>query len=195
MEIKKVELKAIKFYKNSSQETLCYSGKVYVNGKFAVEVGNAGFGGCDEQRPNRKFKGHETIVEELDSYFRRTEKAWMGFNGAIFCDLEMWCGRQIVKNDIRKSLKRNLKKEVYFYKKDEKNLYSIPIKKNPKQVVIMHVKNKYPKAKILNEMDIEVAVNLQMENSESDNEFYPTFDKLGNCTNLPENKKVINNTK
>ena len=38
MQISKLELKNISYYKQGSQETPCYNATVYVNGKKAVEV-------------------------------------------------------------------------------------------------------------------------------------------------------------
>jgi hypothetical protein len=45
MRINKVELKAIKFHEDMSEETNCYSANIYINGKKAGDIRNQGHGG------------------------------------------------------------------------------------------------------------------------------------------------------
>ena len=45
----KIELKNIKYAAFASQETSCYQGTLYVNGKRFANVSNEGHGGCDSQ--------------------------------------------------------------------------------------------------------------------------------------------------
>ena len=43
----KVELKAIKFHEDMSEETNCFSANIYLNGKKVGSVKNQGHGGCN----------------------------------------------------------------------------------------------------------------------------------------------------
>ena len=51
----KIELKAIKHCEWQSEETHSYQGRVYVDGKPMIDVGNDGHGGCDHQYPIKPF--------------------------------------------------------------------------------------------------------------------------------------------
>lgn len=42
----KLELKKVKFYKELSEETMCYTAELYANGKKVANVRNDGRGGC-----------------------------------------------------------------------------------------------------------------------------------------------------
>ena len=45
----KIELKAIKHCEWQREETHSYQGRVYVDGKPMIDVGNDGHGGCENQ--------------------------------------------------------------------------------------------------------------------------------------------------
>ena len=62
----KLELKAIKHCEWQSEETNCYEGKVYVDGKPMIEVSNEGHGGCDNQYPIEPFTHKD--VEKVDKW-------------------------------------------------------------------------------------------------------------------------------
>jgi|TARA_R110002020_G_scaffold259544_1_gene473484 hypothetical protein len=82
----KVELKAIKFHQDMSEETNCFSANIYLNGKKIGSVKNQGHGGCnfyeipdresekilddwaDSQELTYELGGetHEVVTEKLD---------------------------------------------------------------------------------------------------------------------------------
>ena len=44
----KIEVKAVKVHHDMSEETLCFSGNLYVDGKKICQISNRGNGGCHE---------------------------------------------------------------------------------------------------------------------------------------------------
>jgi len=62
----KIELKAIKHCEWQSEETHSYQGRVYVDGKPMIDVGNDGHGGCDHQYPIKPFTHKD--VEKVNKW-------------------------------------------------------------------------------------------------------------------------------
>lgn len=60
----KIELKNIKINHSFSEETLCYTGVVYINGKKAGFVKNDGHGGCSHVHADDR-----ELVSQADKYF------------------------------------------------------------------------------------------------------------------------------
>lgn len=48
-----IEIKSLRVIKSMSQETLCFSANVYVNGKIFCVVSNHGHGGCNDYDPKK----------------------------------------------------------------------------------------------------------------------------------------------
>jgi len=71
----KLELKAIKHCEFASEETNCYEGKVYVDGKPMIEVSNDGRGGCDMQFPIKPFTHKD--IEKVDKWCRDNLPKWI----------------------------------------------------------------------------------------------------------------------
>ena len=68
----KFELKAIKFYESMSEETNCFQGKLYINGKYVADVKNDGRGGCTDIRPLDKLTGK--VISEANKYLASQPK-------------------------------------------------------------------------------------------------------------------------
>jgi hypothetical protein len=164
MEIKKMELKKVKVFAEMSEETNCYVGTVYINGKPAIEVRNDGHGGCDMQYP---VSGQDrTIVDLADEYCKKSFPATVFLFGGLtkdnikqkdilYCDLEIWCGDQIQKQALRKEIKKLTTNKVAFFTK-EGALYSARIAAPcTEAIVIANIKKKYGDVVILNELSPE----------------------------------------
>ena len=67
MEIKKVDLKAVKYSATFSRETICFQAKIYVNGKLAGYCENDGHGGSTSVHLDRQVVSHA----EFDTFGRQ----------------------------------------------------------------------------------------------------------------------------
>jgi hypothetical protein len=66
------QLKAIKFYESMSEETNCFQGKLYINGKYVADVKNTGQGGNTDVYPVDKLTG--SIIAEAEKYLSMQPK-------------------------------------------------------------------------------------------------------------------------
>ena len=163
----KLEMKAIKHSAFASQETYCYEGVVYIEGKKSIYVSNDGHGGSDRQDTVGDFMDY-SLIKKVDAWCKKNLPKWkMSFDGADAKEqdttFEMWCSNQVTKFLRRKELKRYLNNRVIFFDKDE--LMELPYKvKKLSGVHINHfkIKNKGVKV-ILNEMPFEDAFKLYDE--------------------------------
>ena len=80
----KIEVKAVKVHHDMSEETLCFSGNLYVDGKKICQISNRGHGGCHEY--------YMTAEEEkkLNDWCKSNLPRWKMFDGKeMDTDLEM----------------------------------------------------------------------------------------------------------
>ena len=132
MQISKLELKNISYYKQGSEETPCYNATVYVNGKKAVEVSNEGRGGSDRQFAYPQFMEEwdshmGNLLQTLDQYCIKTFGTKKYEWGEVEIDLEHWCQDRLYDHLEQKKLKTDMrtkyicvdkvKNELYAYKK------------------------------------------------------------------------------
>ena len=68
----KIDLKAIKFYESMSEETNCFQGKLYINGKYVADVKNNGQGGCTDIYPIDNLT--RQITAEAEKYLSHQPK-------------------------------------------------------------------------------------------------------------------------
>jgi len=162
MEIKKLELKKIQYFKAMSEETNCYKAVVYVNGKPAIDVRNEGQGGCDSQYP---INSDQSIVDVVNDYCKKNFPATVFLHGEktkenirqkdiLYCDLETWCSDQIGAVEDRKMLKRLVTANKVSFVKG-KEIYTVSSKTQPEAAIIAHVKIKHGNVTILNELPVE----------------------------------------
>ena len=62
----KIEVKNVEISKQASQETLCFGATVYIDGKNAGRVWNAGHGGCNEYSPWSLQQTLDRYAQTLD---------------------------------------------------------------------------------------------------------------------------------
>lgn len=158
----KIEVKGLKHYRSMSEETACYEGTVYVNGKKAFHVANRGHGGCDEQHPIKPFTYADLQI--VNDFLKRTHEVETFTCGErtveIPMDLERFCAKaldqQLDDKDFA-AIKRKLQKKVFFAV--DGTIREIGYKgaksMTPAQFEVLSntVKQKYPKAIILNKLD------------------------------------------
>ena len=162
MQINKIEMKNISYYKRGSEETPCYNATVYINGKKAVEVSNDGHGGSD-----RQHVWHENgfNLREIDKWcvakFGQSSWEYGGQTYSTDLDLEHYCHDELYKHLDTKLLKRNMKKNIMFFR-DENDIksgqYTLAKIQNNIGGLMAYIKDKYPKSFILNDMPFEKAL-------------------------------------
>ena len=159
----KLELKAIKYCDFASQETYCFEGVIYLDGKPFAHVDNDGHGGADRVNHHQKFNGDWMgKFREIEAYFKSLPKTdvgkydWApeGFDESF----EGWCHEQVtnflIKKDVRRALKKN---KVVYQKKDDGTMGLFDYNINANSIII---KNKIPESVILNDLPIDEAVKI-----------------------------------
>ena len=140
-------MKAIKHSEWASQETFCYQGNVYLDGKLFAYVSNDGHGGCDRVYGNDKFKGdYRETRNAMDEYFTSLPKdksEW--FPEGLSKTFESWCHEQVMNFLIRKDVRRIMSKK-YLFKCDD-GLFDVSHNVNPARILRDH-----PEAVILNDL-------------------------------------------
>ena len=161
-----LEMKNIKHSEFASEETYCYQGSVYLDGKPFALVKNDGRGGCDYQYSHNKFKGepkeyHETM-KKVDGYFKSLPKRDVGkYDWApegFDQDFEGWCHEQVTNFLYKKDLKRALKKNKVVYRKNDDGkmgLYDYDIRYESDSL-----KRHFPDAVILNDVSFDDAMKI-----------------------------------
>ena len=151
----KLEMKSIKHSVFASQETYCYEGYVYIDGKKSIYVSNDGHGGSDRQYTEDRVP--HTIIREVDEWCKKNLPKWKmssDYNDAEEYDtsFEMWCHNQVHLWLRSKELKILLNKDKIVYVKDN-DLYTWK-SKNIKKISGVHINN----FKIHNK-DIKIILN------------------------------------
>lgn len=125
MQINKLELKNITYYKQGSEETPCYNAVVYVNGKKLIHVGNDGHGGCDRQDGIGEYNYKH--VEEVNKWciktFGQGSFTYKSNGKEEVCtydiDLEHWCHDRLYEFLDKKILKKELQKKYLCVMQDD----------------------------------------------------------------------------
>jgi hypothetical protein len=158
----KIELKNIKHMESLSEETNCYSATLHVNGKKIGEVSNQGHGGPDN------FYGDRAAFDEAEAWLAANKPAVdLGDDMTIPMDMELFCGEILSAHLISKDLKKVLRSRILFVEDGKDGMFQLRWK-GVRKVEDRHVevvRNKHPRAKILNAMPFQEALEVYMANS------------------------------
>lgn len=172
----KFELKNIRYNDRLSEETANYSADLYADGKLLAHVGNRGFGGCDEQHP-AKGRTYDDIKAANDWCKANLPKTVYEF-GSFERDLESVCGELLdqhlnAKIEAKNAVIRQKQREqvakfksefgskIIFLKTPKgRGIVSIPYDSTNVARARLYVKQKYPKAVILNDVTEEKLIEL-----------------------------------
>lgn len=161
-----LELKSISTNARLSEETICYSAKLYWKGAYIADVGNRGCGGPDEVhvRP-----GMADAFVEANEFVATLPDVPSGFKDlpSLKMDLELWCGITVgdymQKKEIASMFRRDLKKAVVYLINGACFTVTFKNAKTLDARHFEHVRNKHPGAVILNEMPEAEALKLYAE--------------------------------
>ncbi len=157
----RVELKNIKTFLPGSEETICYTATLYIDGKRTADASNDGHGGCDLYRPfdAEARKRIDAIEAEL-----ATEKVSLGEGwGECSNSLELVVGNLLEQHLAAKQMKSAMSRNVLFL--NDGAVYQIKATAKQRPAAIAHVEQKYPKAKVLNTMPTAEALKLFTANA------------------------------
>jgi len=114
-----LQLKSIKYTEWMSEETLCFTANLYVDGKVFAEVSSQGHGGSTDFRPHPKFKTEGATyfyrkLKEVEAHCEampNLEPCELFDEGLPMC-LELWCNMEVESWLARRDMKRKLKSHV-----------------------------------------------------------------------------------
>lgn len=141
----KIELKNLKINERLSEETVCFSATVYVDGKRAFEACNRGHGGANE------YHGDCGAA----AAYAATLPPYTSPVGSLPYDLDMLIGDLIEAAQFERALKRDLKRVVFV---DNGKYFLTKADATPDMIAA--VVKRYPTATILNTMPFADAVAL-----------------------------------
>ena len=141
----KIEIKNLKINERLSEETLCFSATVYVDGKRAFEACNRGHGGANEYHGD--YDAAAAYAATLPPYTSEV--------GSLPYDLDMLIGDLIEAAQLERALKRDLKRVVFV---DNGKYFLTKADATPDMIAA--VVKRYPTATILNTMPLADAVAL-----------------------------------
>jgi len=168
----KLELKAIEYSERLSEETYCFSAKLYVDGKPFAIVSNRGHGGCTDVDPINFEMEHvgawRTHLEEVEAYIKANFPATTYEDVVIHTDLEIWASDQITEHLYRKEMKTAFRSKVLFYVKGSVRYFAKKQKGRtfPQEQIVEHVRSRHgDDVKILNLLPEAEALELWKANA------------------------------
>lgn len=146
-----IELKNLKHMASLSEETYCYTGTVYVDGKKAFEASNRGHGGCDD------YRQIGTVTEaEVNDWLKANHPPYENDGFKLDYDLEMFIGDLITAELAAKERKRIVAKlrkllatNVAAIEGNSLVTWKLP----PTPENLLRVKAKKPNVRIVNNCD------------------------------------------
>jgi len=108
-----LELKSVKIHERLSEETLCYSADVYMDGAKVVSVNNRGHGGPDEEcwhdrDAEKKIREFFKALPEIPVQYGSTDGPHLTYAP----DLMTWCQSEAETGNALKKLMTKLRKKV-----------------------------------------------------------------------------------
>lgn len=159
----KLQMKAIKHAEFASEETYCYEGKVYLDGKLFAYVSNDGRGGADRLYGDDAFEGNFwDKIKEVDAYLKTLPNMKTEF-GELEYTFELWCHEQVTDWLIRKDMKKMLSKNALFLADGKLMSYGYKGRAKPDARLFSELLRQEPKAKILNTMPEDEALKIFRE--------------------------------
>ncbi|QPC87107.1 hypothetical protein GA830_10410 [Mesorhizobium sp. NBSH29] len=150
----KLELKNIEVNEGMSHETYCYSATLWVDGSNVGTVGNAGHGGCDEQRIE------QGMLNGVNAWIANNlPPAFISDDIETSCDLEIWCADQISDHMVERDMNKALKRKVLY--RAQGRIYEVPKGKLEMDSLVALLKAKHgDDVPILNLMARDEAITL-----------------------------------
>lgn len=157
----KLELKNIKVAAFASEETHCYEGSLYLDGKRVAVLSNRGHGGCDEE--HWVDRAAEKVVKDHFAGLPEQKTDLVGKDGEVFMiqpSLEIWCSDRVSDFLILRDVKQTMKKKVVAIHSGKEWSFRLPPARLAEYRDILE--KKHPGIVFLNGMsDAEVLANIR----------------------------------
>jgi hypothetical protein len=171
----RLELKSIKVSAFASEETHCYEGVLYLDGKKAARCSNQGHGGADMQTPLDAWaRRYDELSAEIRTILVATgyvaefeasmsEMGLPDYNAddqSGFALLESWACDEVNKHLSGKQMRRELNRAVLIIDGGEIWNLNYKGKRKPDAALIDQARANRPTGTILNELPFEEALTL-----------------------------------
>jgi len=112
--IESVELKGVKIASNMSEETIAFTGTLWINGKKAADLKNDGNGGanCAWFKDRELEKAFDAYCESLPAVPQTDDWAIENGLGPLAMNSDFWISLEVGKIDEERAWKRKCKKNV-----------------------------------------------------------------------------------
>jgi hypothetical protein len=165
----RITLKKFKSMESLSEETLCFTADVYLDGRKWAEASNYGHGGPTDVHP---LPGISTQAElnALDQHFKDTNPKIVFMEMELDDDLESVIDNLANALHFTKLIKADLKKKIMGQDPETKLIYQWGRRQKGKDVyakLLPLVRAKHPTYVILNELPIEEAIVLYKLSAEA----------------------------
>ena len=150
-----ITLKNVDIHVRNSQETPCYSATLYVDGERFAHVRNDGHGGCDFIDMIGPFTRDD--MADLDERVQATYPTTRIHGHDLKETVEGLCHGAAWDHLEKKRLRSLLKRSIVFRAGDGRILQT-KHQGHPRDVAYEHIREDFPGAVFLNEMDLDDAV-------------------------------------
>jgi hypothetical protein len=157
----KIEVKKISHNARLSEETMCFSADLYVDGKNIGSVGNRGHGGCNDF--NVYGADNRALMQKAEEFCKGLPPV-NSYDMVLPMDLEFFVTLLVSREISRKEFTRLCKTKVVFEKGDEIYTASVPKGKTPDENYCVGYQNHFPEAKVLNFLPLNDALNIYTGN-------------------------------
>ena len=153
----KIEVKKISHNARLSDETMCFSADLYVDGVKIGEVSNRGHGGCNDF--GVYGADNRALMQKAEEFCKGLPSV-NSYDIELKMDLEFFVTLLVSREISRKEFLRLRKTKVVFKKGEEIYTASVPKGKTPDENYCAGYQNHFPDVKVLNFLPIEDALAL-----------------------------------
>ena len=157
----KIEVKSVKHAAFASQETMCFTADLYVNGTKLGSVRNEGCGGANIF----EVYGREVraVMDEADAYCKTLPKVSNEFDSEhpLSMDLEFFVTLLVSREVAKKELRNLLKSKIVIQKPSDPETYTVKLKPGfkPTEDLCKKYQEQNPGITVMNLLPFEVALN------------------------------------
>lgn len=157
----KISIKNLKYADFASQETHCFGGTVYVDGKRFCYASNDGKGGADFYQPLPGFKGNlHAEIEKLNETIKRERIG--EYEGPVGPDFEWAVSEAVTDALYLRDMKQAMRRQWLYLKPNDPGLWQVRRdKSHPGPADMVAVLQKHvPGAKLLNALPEDEALEI-----------------------------------
>jgi hypothetical protein len=151
----KIELRNIKHFPAMSQETNCFTARIYLEAVYVADISNQGTGGSDMIHAR---EGQRDLLNKLEEWCKLQPPKMVG-DLTIPSDLETYCDDLLFDHLTRQDMLKAMKRKVLVRTPEGKIMeYSWKGVKRISQKHIQTIRDKNPDAIVLNILPVDAAL-------------------------------------